>query len=69
MRERIVKLLAELQPELVERRRDLHRHPELAFGEHRTSGIVADWLRKLGLEVRTGVSQAFLSTSSRTPQR
>ena len=30
-------------------RRDLHRHPELAFAEHRTTGVVVDVLRDLGL--------------------
>lgn len=44
-----------LAPELIELRRDLHRHPELSFSEHRTSGIVADRLRALGLTPRTGV--------------
>ena len=41
--------------ELVATRRDLHAHPELGFEEVRTSGIVADRLRQLGLEPRTGV--------------
>lgn len=35
--------------------RDLHRHPELSSQEHRTAGIVAGWLRDLGLEVLEGV--------------
>jgi amidohydrolase len=35
--------------------RDLHAHPELAFAEHRTAGIVAERLRELGYEVTTGV--------------
>lgn len=36
-------------------RRDIHAHPELSNQEHRTAGLVADHLRKLGLEVKTGV--------------
>ena len=36
-------------------RRDLHAHPELAFQEVRTAGIVAERLRSFGLEARTGV--------------
>ena len=36
-------------------RRDIHSHPELAFEETRTAGIVAEGLRELGLEVKTGV--------------
>ncbi len=43
--------------ELVTLRRDLHRHPETAFEEVRTAGIVAERLRALGLEVRTGVAK------------
>ncbi len=44
-------------PRLVETRRDFHMHPELSNQEVRTSGIVADRLRALGLEVRTGVAR------------
>ena len=43
--------------EMVATRRDLHAHPELGFEEVRTSGIVADRLRQLGLEPRTGVGR------------
>lgn len=46
-----------LRAALVDRRRDLHRHPELAFNEVRTAGIAAAALNALGLEVRTGVGQ------------
>ncbi|HEX8361941.1 MAG TPA: amidohydrolase [Longimicrobium sp.] len=42
---------------LVQTRRDLHRHPELAFQEHRTAGIVAERLRAAGYEVKTGVAE------------
>lgn len=47
----------ELMPDLIATRRDLHEHPELAFEEVRTSGIVAQRLQKLGLEVQTGVAK------------
>lgn len=43
--------------ELIAVRRDLHQHPELGFEETRTSGIVADRLRALGLEPRTQVGR------------
>lgn len=46
-----------LAGQLVAWRRDLHRHPELAFAEHRTAGIVASHLASLGLEVQTGVGR------------
>ncbi|HZO95583.1 MAG TPA: amidohydrolase [Candidatus Baltobacteraceae bacterium] len=41
--------------EVVATRRDLHRHPELGFEEHRTAALVAERLRALGLEVHTGI--------------
>ncbi len=44
-----------LQPKLVEWRRDLHRHPELGNQETRTARVVAEHLRALGLEPRTGI--------------
>jgi amidohydrolase len=37
--------------------RDLHRHPELSFQEHRTAGIVADRLRAIGLQVASGIGR------------
>ena len=43
--------------EMIELRRDLHAHPETAFEEVRTSGIVAERLKQLGLDVRTGVGK------------
>ncbi len=48
---------AAMQEELVARRRDLHQHPETAFEEVRTAGIVAEELNKLGFEVQTGVGK------------
>jgi hippurate hydrolase len=38
-------------------RRDLHRHPELGFEEHRTAQIVADRLAAAGIEVHRGLGQ------------
>jgi hippurate hydrolase len=35
---------------------DLHRHPELSFDEHRTSGIIVARLRELGVEVITNIA-------------
>ena len=45
----------QLHDELIAVRRDLHRHPELAGQEVRTARVVAERLKRLGLEVRTGV--------------
>lgn len=37
--------------------KDIHQNPELAFMETRTAGIVAEELKTLGYEVKTGVGQ------------
>ncbi|HEV2458523.1 MAG TPA: amidohydrolase [Ktedonobacterales bacterium] len=55
--DRLKSEIAELVPGVVALRRDLHEHPELAFEEIRTSGIVTQRLRTLGLEVQTGVAK------------
>lgn len=41
--------------EFISIRRDIHRHPELAFEEHRTASLVADKLRSWGYEVHEGI--------------
>ena len=46
-----------LSDTLVDLRRDFHRHPELAFREHRTARRVAERLAELGIAVRTGVGK------------
>jgi amidohydrolase len=47
---RIRAAVERLEPELVELRRDLHRHPELGWAETRTTGLVVDRLRAAGLQ-------------------
>ena len=54
--ETLVKL-KDVAEQVVLDRRHLHAHPELGFQECETSKFVADRLRGLGLEVRTGIAE------------
>src|SRR5688500_14597294 len=47
---------AAVNPKVIAWRRDVHEHPELGNQEVRTAKLVADHLRSLGMEVRTGVA-------------
>ncbi|HEV8303700.1 MAG TPA: M20 family metallopeptidase [Gemmatimonadales bacterium] len=42
---------------LIATRRDLHQHPELGFEETRTSALVAERLKSLGYDVKTGIGK------------
>ncbi|HWH48925.1 MAG TPA: amidohydrolase [Burkholderiales bacterium] len=46
-----------LEPKIIAWRRDLHQNPELSNRELRTAKLVAEHLRKLGMEVKTGVAK------------
>ena len=48
---------AKVLPLVIQWRRFLHEHPELSNREVNTGKMVADELRKLGIEVRTGVAK------------
>ena len=56
LRAEIERLVAEVNPRVVAWRRDIHENPELGNREFRTSALVADHLRSLRMEVRTGVA-------------
>src|SRR5881628_1423469 len=45
-----------VEPEVAGLRHRIHQNPELSNREEKTARLVADHLRKLGLEVRTGVA-------------
>ncbi len=47
---------AKIMPKVVEWRRHVHQNPELGNREFKTAKFVEDHLRKLGLEVRTGIA-------------
>ena len=48
--------VAAVMPKVIEWRRDIHAHPELSNRETRTGTMVAEHLKRLGMEVRTGVA-------------
>jgi len=50
--------IKEIEPSIVATRRDLHEHPELTNKEERTSRVVAERLRQLGIEVTTNIGGA-----------
>ncbi|PYS46464.1 MAG: amidohydrolase [Acidobacteria bacterium] len=56
--QRIAQAAESLRPQLIAQRRDFHMHPELSNREERTSRVVAERLRAIGLEdIKTGVGR------------
>lgn len=55
--EPVLKNLDRLIPDLEALYKDVHAHPELSMQETRTAGLAAEWLRKAGYEVTTGVGK------------
>lgn len=46
-----------LHQQLIDWRRDFHRHPELGFQEHRSASVISERLRALGYQVQTGIAE------------
>lgn len=55
-RAKVQELDAGVEPKIIAWRRDIHEHPELSNRETRTAKLVAEQLKRLGLEVQTGVA-------------
>ena len=53
---KIGKEIAEIKSQLISIRRQIHQNPELSNREFETSKLVAEYLKKLGLEVKTGIA-------------
>jgi amidohydrolase len=54
----IINRVADLQPDIMAWRRDLHAHPEILYDVHRTAAFVAERLRAFGCdEVATGLGR------------
>lgn len=56
-RMKLVDSILSSQAEITAIRRDIHAHPELRYEEHRTANIVAENLRRFGLEVHEGIGK------------
>jgi amidohydrolase len=54
---RVEQETAKVAPAVIEIRHRLHQNPELSNREEKTAALVADYLRKLGLDVQTGVAK------------
>jgi amidohydrolase len=54
---RIDQETSRITPAVTDIRHQIHQNPELSNREEKTAALVADYLRKLGLEVRTGVAR------------
>ncbi|NMC31590.1 MAG: M20 family metallo-hydrolase [Veillonellaceae bacterium] len=54
MDNQIIRVAQSLKEKTIVRRRDLHRHAEVAWTEFRTAAFVAKTLTELGYEVKTG---------------
>ena len=59
----IPQLVEKITPSVIEWRRDIHQNPELSNREYRTSRVVAEHLRSLGLEA---VSYTHLTLPTRS---
>jgi amidohydrolase len=54
---RIEQEAARVAPAIIEIRHRLHQNPELSNREEKTAALVADYLRKLGLDVQTAIAR------------
>lgn len=54
--EKVEKLVEKFAPEIIKMREYIHQHPELGNREQHTAKMVADHLRSLGMDVRTGIA-------------
>src|SRR5688500_12668368 len=57
LKQRADALAKTMEPKCIAWRRDIHQNPELGNREIRTAKLVADHLRKLGLEVKEKVAK------------
>lgn len=54
---KIDQMAKDIEAKVIEWRRDFHQHPELSNREFKTAAKVAEHLKSLGIEVKTGVAK------------
>lgn len=54
---RIEEETRKITPAMIEIRHHIHQNPELSNREEKTAALIADYLRKLGLDVQTGIAR------------
>lgn len=52
----LLEQITEIEPWLIEIRREFHRHPELGMAEHRTSKKISELLEEMEIPHRTGIA-------------
>ena len=57
LKQKIIQSINKVEPKCIEWRRHLHQYPELGNREFKTAKLIADHLKKLGLEVKEGVAK------------
>lgn len=57
LKDEILRKAGDIQNRLIEIRRRIHKYPETGCNEHTTAHLVAEEMKALGLEVRTGIAK------------
>ena len=57
LKQKIATAIIKIEPQCIEWRRQIHQYPELANNEFKTAKLIADHLKKLGLEVKEGIAK------------
>src|SRR5437667_10459725 len=65
----LLKEAAEIEPEIIKVRREIHQKPELAYHEEVTSKLVAERLEARGIRVKRGVAGTGVRGGVRGPRR
>jgi len=54
-KDKILKFAKDIEDKIINLRHKIHQNPELAFKENETAALVTKELKKLGLEVESGI--------------